>query len=75
MAKDVNEGDIVAGLPDIARIAGTSVEGARYLWGEGRLPAVKIGPAWLANRSALEQAKASGNLRRKPGRKSAASGD
>ncbi len=71
MSNKKAEVDLVAGLPEIAAIIGASIEGARYLWQQGRLPAVKIGPAWLANRSALEKAVASGNLRRKPGRKPA----
>jgi hypothetical protein len=68
MAKE-KEIDVIAGLPEIAQAAGVSIEGARYLWAQGRLPAVKIGPAWLANKTAIIKAVESGALRKKPGRK------
>ena len=45
MSNKKAEVDLVAGLPEIAAIIGASIEGARYLWQQGRLPAVKIGPA------------------------------
>ena len=61
--------DLIAGLPSIAKLVGVSVEGVRYLWAEGRLPVVRIGSIWLANKSALLKAAENDAIRIKRGRK------
>jgi hypothetical protein len=55
--------DVIVGLAAIAKVVGVSMEGVRYLWAAGRLPVVRLGSAWLANKSALIAARDSDSIR------------
>ena len=61
--------DLIKASPEIVKASSISLEGARYFWAQGRLRAVKIGSAWLANKAAFIKAVESRTIRRKPGRK------
>jgi hypothetical protein len=62
------DSDVISGREVIAKIVGMTPEGVTWLWSQGRLPVLRVGSAYLANRRALEAAVASG-IRRPPGRK------
>ncbi len=62
------DSDLISGRETIAKIVGMTGEGVTWLHAQGRIPVVRVGSAYLANRRALEAAVA-GGIRRPPGRK------